>query len=37
MGDARCNRSAYGVLAGNRWIPLLDDRDPRDLRARDAS
>jgi hypothetical protein len=35
MGDERCNRSAYGVLAGERWIPLLDDRDPRDLAARD--
>ena len=36
MGDPRCNRSAYGVLAGGRWTPLLDDRDPRELRARDA-
>ena len=27
MGDPRCNRSAYGVLAGGRWTPLLDDRD----------
>lgn len=36
MGDPRCNRSAYGVLAGARWTPLLDDRDPRDLRARDT-
>jgi hypothetical protein len=35
MGDARCNRSAYGVLAGGRWTPLLDDRDVRDLRVRD--
>jgi hypothetical protein len=36
MGDPRCNRSAYGVLAGGRWTPLLNDRDPRDLRVRDA-
>ncbi len=36
MGDARCNRSAYGVLAGGRWTPLLDDADPRDLAVRDA-
>jgi hypothetical protein len=36
MGDPRCNRSAYGVLAGDRWTPLLDDRDPHDLRARDT-
>lgn len=35
MGDARCNRSAYGVLCGERWVPLLDDRDPRDLAVRD--
>jgi hypothetical protein len=35
MGDARCNRAAYGIVARGRWTPLLDDRDPRDLRARD--
>ena len=34
MGDARCNRSAYGVVAGGRWFAWLDDRDPRDLQAR---
>jgi hypothetical protein len=36
MGDPRCNRSAYGVLAGGRWSAVLDDRDSRDLRTRDA-
>ncbi|MCA1699474.1 MAG: radical SAM domain-containing protein [Actinobacteria bacterium] len=36
MGDARCNRSAYGIVAGGRWRPLLDDRDTRDLRVRDV-
>lgn len=36
MGDERCNRSAYGVLAGGRWTPLLDDGDARDLHARDV-
>ncbi|HUY59407.1 MAG TPA: hypothetical protein VMV16_06830 [Solirubrobacteraceae bacterium] len=36
MGDVRCNRSAYGVLAGGRWTPLLDDEDPRDLNVRDV-
>jgi hypothetical protein len=36
MGDERCNRSAYGVFAGGRWTALLDDRDARDLRVRDA-
>jgi len=35
MGDPRCNRSAYGILAGGRWTPLLDDRDRRDLQVRD--
>jgi hypothetical protein len=36
MGDERCNRSAYGIVAAGRWTPVLDDRDPGDLRARDA-
>jgi hypothetical protein len=36
MGDERCNRSAYGVLAGGRWTPLLDDEDSRDLHVRDT-
>jgi hypothetical protein len=36
MGDPRCNRAAYGILTGRDWVPLLDDRDPRDLRVRDA-
>ncbi|WP_249010527.1 hypothetical protein [Conexibacter sp. DBS9H8] len=35
MGDPRCNRSAYGIIAAGRWAPLLDDQDPRDLRVRD--
>lgn len=35
MGDPRCNRSAYGLVAAGRWFPWLDDRDPRDLGARD--
>ncbi len=36
MGDPRCNRTAYGVLVGPRWVPLLDDECPADLAARDA-
>ena len=36
IGDERCNRTAYGVYVGERYHPLLDDRDPRDLAARDA-
>ena len=36
MGDPRCNRVSHGVLAGGHWTALLDDRDARDLRVRDA-
>ena len=36
VGDERCNRSTWGVWAGRRYVPVFDDRDPRDLRARDA-
>lgn len=36
MGDVRCNRSTWGLWVGDRYVPVLDDRDPRDLRARDA-
>jgi hypothetical protein len=35
-GDLRCNRTAYGAYVGNRWVPLFDDRDPRDHGLRDA-
>jgi len=35
-GDTRCNRTAYGVRVGSRWVPLLDGDDPRDLATRDA-
>ena len=35
IGDERCNRTGYGVYAGERWVPLLDDREPRDLLVRD--
>ena len=35
-GDVRCNRAAYGFWAGDRWYPLLDGNDPRDLAVRDA-
>ncbi|MGH9171829.1 MAG: radical SAM protein [Acidimicrobiales bacterium] len=35
-GDVRCNRAAFGVYLADRWYPLLDDGDPRDLAARDA-
>jgi hypothetical protein len=35
-GDTRCNRVAYGFWAGERWYPVLDGDDPRDLAVRDA-
>jgi len=36
IGDPRCNRTAYGVYVGDRYLPLLDDRDAADMRVRDA-
>ncbi len=36
IGDERCNRTAYGVLVGQRWVALMDDRVAADLRARDT-
>jgi hypothetical protein len=30
VGDQRCNRSAYGAFVGDRYVPLLDEDDPRD-------
>ena len=36
VGDVRCNRTAYGVYVGERYLPLLDERDARDLATRDA-
>ncbi len=35
VGDPRCNRTAYGILAGGTWAALLEDDDPRDLAVRD--
>ncbi|MEP6981271.1 MAG: radical SAM domain-containing protein [Nakamurella sp.] len=34
-GDERCNRTAYGFYAGDRWYPVLDDEKPVDLHVRD--
>jgi len=36
FGDPRCNRTTFGWMVGGRFVPLLVDDDPRDLRARDA-
>jgi len=32
IGDPRCNRTAYGGFVGDRYVPLLDENDPRDRR-----
>ncbi|MGH3493518.1 MAG: DUF427 domain-containing protein [Sciscionella sp.] len=34
-GDVRCNRTVYGFYLGDRWYPVLDGDDPRDLATRD--
>jgi hypothetical protein len=36
VGDPRCNRTAYGLLVGEEWVPLVDYRRPVDLAARDV-
>jgi hypothetical protein len=36
MGDERCNRTTHGLLIGERFVPLVDDRDPADHALRDA-
>ena len=36
MGDERCNRTCHGVLVGERFVPLVDDRVPADHAVRDA-
>lgn len=33
VGDVRCNRTAHGLCAGDRYATLLDEDDPRDARA----
>lgn len=35
-GDSRCNRTTWGAFVGDRYVPVLEDDDPADLRARDA-
>jgi hypothetical protein len=36
FGDPLCNRTAFGWRVAERWVPLLDDTDERDLAVRDA-
>ena len=35
MGDPRCNRSGFGFMVGNQWIPFIDEKRPEDMAARD--
>ncbi|WP_088314187.1 radical SAM domain-containing protein [Kineosporia sp. R_H_3] len=35
LGDRRCNRTAFGLLVGTRWVPLMDEQEPLDAVARD--
>ncbi len=35
VGDPRCNRTAFGFVVGERWVPVLDPASPSDLAARD--
>ncbi len=36
FGDPRCNRSAFGVMVNDTWVPLLDPAVAADLAFRDA-
>jgi len=36
VGDPRCNRSAFGLLVNDAWVPLLDPGSRADLAFRDA-
>ncbi len=35
IGDFRCNRTAFGFYAGDKWYPVLDEDSNSDLSARD--
>lgn len=35
FGHPRCNRTAFGLRVGDRWIPLLDAQSVTDLALRD--
>lgn len=37
FGDPRCNRTAFGIHVGRRWVPLLDPDSSLDLAARDRA
>ncbi|MBA3736230.1 MAG: radical SAM domain-containing protein [Actinobacteria bacterium] len=35
VGDERCNRTVWGLLVGERWVPVVDDLVAADLEVRD--
>jgi len=35
FGDLRCNRVTWGALVNDRYVPVIDETDLRDLRTRD--
>ncbi len=37
FGDPRCNRSAFGLRVGGRWVPMFDPDSAADLAARDRA
>ncbi len=37
FGDPRCNRTAFGVRVGKRWVAMFDPDSPADLAARDRA
>ena len=36
VGHPACNRSAFGWMVGERWVPVVAPGDARDVRARDT-
>lgn len=36
IGDFRCNRSAFGFYLNDKWYPVLDENDEKDIAVRDA-
>lgn len=37
FGDPRCNRTAFGVRVGDRWVPMFDPDNDADLETRDRA
>ncbi len=37
FGDTRCNRTAFGLRVGGRWVPMFDPASAADLLTRDRA